>query len=48
MTSMRGLISLRKVGILRGSSLNPYEGQYFKNSQTTVSKPIGITTFDNP
>lgn len=36
------------MGILRGSSLNPYEGQYFKKLPNYGFQPIGITTFDNP
>ena len=36
------------MGILRGSSLNPYEGQYFKKLPHYGFQPIGITTFDNP
>jgi glycosyltransferase involved in cell wall biosynthesis len=38
---------LRKVGILRGSSLNPYEGQYFKKLPNYGFQPIGIMTYDN-
>ncbi len=38
---------LRKVGILRGASLNPYEGQYFKELPKFGFQPIGITTIDN-
>jgi starch synthase len=38
---------LRKVGILRGSSLNPYEGQYFKKLPNYGFQPIGIMTCDN-
>jgi starch synthase len=38
---------LRKVGILRGSSLNPYEGQYFKKLPNYDFQPIGIMTYDN-
>lgn len=38
---------LRKVGILRGSSLNPYEGQYFKKLPKYGFQPIGIMTWDN-
>jgi alpha-maltose-1-phosphate synthase len=41
------VVSLRKVGILRGSSLNPYEGQYFKQLPKFGFQPIGIMTFDN-
>jgi len=36
-----------KVGILRGSSLNPYEGQYFKKLPNYGFQPIGIMTCDN-
>jgi glycosyltransferase involved in cell wall biosynthesis len=39
--------TLHKVGILRGSSLNPYEGQYFNKLPLYGFEPIGITTFDN-
>jgi starch synthase len=35
------------VGILRGSSLNPYEGQYFKKLPHYGFQPIGIMTYDN-
>jgi glycosyltransferase involved in cell wall biosynthesis len=35
------------VGILRGSSLNPYEGQYFKKLPNYGFQPIGIMTRDN-
>jgi alpha-maltose-1-phosphate synthase len=38
---------LRKVGILRGASLNPYEGQYFKKLSNYGFQPIGIMTRDN-
>ena len=41
------MVCLYKVGILRGSSLNPYEGQYFKQLPKFGFQPIGITTFDN-
>ena len=41
------MVHLHKVGILRGSSLNPYEGQYFKQLPKFGFQPIGITTFDN-
>lgn len=40
-------IFLRKVGILRGSSLNPYEGQYFRKLLNYGFQPIGIMTYDN-
>jgi glycosyltransferase involved in cell wall biosynthesis len=35
------------VGILRGPSLNPYEGQCFKKLPEYGFQPIGITTYDN-
>lgn len=35
------------MGILRGSSLNPYEGQYFKKLPHYGFQPIGIMTYDN-
>lgn len=35
------------VGILRGPSLNPYEGQCFKRLPEFGFQPIGITTYDN-
>jgi starch synthase len=35
------------VGILRGPSLNPYEGQYFEKLPKYGFQPIGITTYDN-
>jgi alpha-maltose-1-phosphate synthase len=38
---------LYKIGILRGSSLNPYEGQCFKKLPDYGFQPIGIMTFDN-
>jgi starch synthase len=38
---------LHKVGILRGPSLNPYEGQYFEKLPKYGFQPIGITTYDN-
>ena len=41
------MVRLHKVGILRGSSLNPYEGQYIKQLPKFGFQPIGITTFDN-
>ncbi len=37
---------LYKVGILRGSSLNPYEGQYFEKLTRYGFQPIGITTYE--
>lgn len=42
-----GNLDLRKVGILRGASLNPYEGQYFKKLSKYDFQPIGIMTKDN-
>lgn len=48
MSNMPGEILLRKVGILRGASLNPYEGQYFKKLPHYGFQPIGIMTCDNP
>ena len=36
-----------KVGILRGPSLNPYEGQCFEKLPKYGFQPIGITTYDN-
>ncbi|MGE5533741.1 MAG: glycosyltransferase family 4 protein [Bacillota bacterium] len=41
------MVCLYKVGILRGSSLNPYEGQYFKELPKFGFQPIGISTIDN-
>ena len=38
---------LHKVGILRGASLNPYEGQYFKKLPNYGFQPIGIMSCDN-
>ena len=38
--------TLRKVGILRGPNLNPYEGQYFEKLTRFGFQPIGITTHD--
>ena len=35
------------MGILRGSSLNPYEGQYIKKLPHYGFQPIGIMTYDN-
>lgn len=35
------------MGILRGSSLNPYEGQYFKKLPEYGFQPVGIMTYDN-
>jgi alpha-maltose-1-phosphate synthase len=35
------------VGILRGPSLNPYEGQCFEKLPQYGFQPIGITTYDN-
>jgi alpha-maltose-1-phosphate synthase len=35
------------VGILRGRSLNPYEGQCFEKLPQYGFNPIGITTYDN-
>jgi glycosyltransferase involved in cell wall biosynthesis len=35
------------VGILRGPSLNPYEGQCFEKLPKYGFQPIGITTYDN-
>jgi starch synthase len=37
---------LRKVGVLRGPQLNPYEGQYFEKLSQYGFQPIGITTRD--
>ena len=37
---------MRKVGVLRGSNLNPYEGQYFEKLVNYGFEPIGITTHD--
>ena len=37
-----------KVGILRGPSLNPYEGQCFEKLPRYGFEPVGITTYDNP
>jgi alpha-maltose-1-phosphate synthase len=42
-----GILKQYKVGILRGSSLNPYEGQYFKKLTNYGFQPIGIMTKDN-
>jgi starch synthase len=42
-----GNLELYKVGILRGSFLNPYEGQYFKKLPNYGFQPIGIMTYDN-
>jgi len=39
-------VNLRKVGILRGPNLNPYEGQYFEKLSKYGFEPIGITTRD--
>ena len=36
------------MGILRGPSLNPYEGQYIEKLPKYGFQPIGITTYDNP
>lgn len=47
MSKMGDGIFLRKVGILRGSSLNFYEGQYFKKLLNYGFQPIGIMTCDN-
>jgi glycosyltransferase involved in cell wall biosynthesis len=41
------VMTLHKVGILRGSSLNAYEGQYLKLLPQYGFEPIGITTSDN-
>jgi len=38
---------LNKVGVLRGASLNPYEGQYFEKLKNYDFLPVGITTYDN-
>ncbi|HYA77955.1 MAG TPA: glycosyltransferase family 4 protein [Verrucomicrobiae bacterium] len=35
------------VGILRGPSLNPYEGQCFEKLPKYGFQPVGITTYDN-
>jgi len=35
------------VGILRGPSLNPYEGQCFEKLPKYGFQPIGIATYDN-
>jgi len=35
------------VGILRGPSLNPYEGQYLEKLPKYGFQPVGITTYDN-
>jgi len=35
------------VGILRGHSLNPYEGQYLEKLPKYGFQPVGITTYDN-
>jgi glycosyltransferase involved in cell wall biosynthesis len=35
------------VGILRGPSLNPFEGQYLEKLPKYGFQPIGITTYDN-
>ncbi len=37
---------MRKVGVLRGPNLNPYEGQYFEKLTKYGFQPIGITTHD--
>ena len=37
---------MEKVGILRGPSLNPYEGQYFEKLKKFGFQPVGIATFD--
>ncbi|MCW3983686.1 MAG: glycosyltransferase family 4 protein [Candidatus Bathyarchaeota archaeon] len=37
---------MRKVGVLRGPNLNPYEGQYFEKLPQFGYQPIGITTRD--
>ena len=39
--------TLHKVGILRGPSLNPYEGQCFEKLPKYGFQPVGITTYDN-
>ena len=36
------------MGILRGPSLNPYEGQFIEKLPKYGFYPIGITTYDNP
>jgi len=38
---------LYTVGILRGPSLNPYEGQCFEKLPKYGFQPVGITTYDN-
>jgi len=38
---------LKKVGILRGSGLNAYEGQYLEKLPQHDFQPVGITTYDN-
>ena len=35
------------MGILRGPSLNPYEGQYLEKLPKYGFQPVGITTYDN-
>lgn len=36
-----------KVGIVRGPSLNPYEGQFFEKLGKFGFQPVGIATFDS-
>ena len=38
---------MHKVGILRGPSLNPYEGQCFEKLPKYGFQPVGITTYNN-
>jgi glycosyltransferase involved in cell wall biosynthesis len=39
--------ALNKVGVVRGPSLNPYEGQFFEKLPKFDFLPVGITTYDN-
>lgn len=46
-SALKPWLILHKVGILRGPSLNPYEGQCFEKLPKYGFQPVGITTYDN-